>query len=389
MDGERVGFLIDHRDRADVVARIREGDPQLRDAVRTLIELADSTIEEKPVRPIPEGKTRFAPSGDPQDYVSLSPYWWPNPDDPDGPYFRRDGEVNPERYEYDTPKLSDVGYAIRVLGFAYFITGDERYAEHGAAHARAWFVDPDTRMNPHLRYAQFVPGVADGRPVGIIDTNRLRWTPDAILLFRGSPHWSEEDHKATQQWFSEFVDWLLTSDLGQKERAARNNHGTWYAAQVALYSLFAGRDDVAKEMCESLKERIAWQIEPDGTQPHELTRTQALHYCDFNLRGMMDLASYGKHVGVDLITYETEDGRSIRQALDWVSPYLTGEIEWPYQQIKPRKYGMYYQTLRRAARMYDEPEFERMLDELPAPPDDLCWIDLVLPAHHHDVRGER
>ena len=39
-------------------------------------------------------KQHVPPSGDKHDYMSLGPYWWPDPDKPDGlPYIRRDGEV--------------------------------------------------------------------------------------------------------------------------------------------------------------------------------------------------------------------------------------------------------------------------------------------------------
>src|SRR5437762_13988851 len=35
-------------------------------------------------------------SGDKHDYMSIAPYFWPDPSKPDGlPYIRRDGEVNP------------------------------------------------------------------------------------------------------------------------------------------------------------------------------------------------------------------------------------------------------------------------------------------------------
>lgn len=37
-------------------------------------------------------KAAPAASGDPHDYLSLAPYWWPDPDAPDGlPHIRRDG----------------------------------------------------------------------------------------------------------------------------------------------------------------------------------------------------------------------------------------------------------------------------------------------------------
>ncbi|MBZ0173003.1 MAG: alginate lyase family protein [Phycisphaerales bacterium] len=379
------GLLTDLADRAAVIKRLDSGDQQLGSAREALVRSAEAAMEVA-VIPITAGKEngeRLAPSGDPHDYVSLSPYWWPDPDTRDGlPYIRRDGRVNPERHDYDTPKLGDMGSAVRTLGFAYHITGDERYAERALEHIRAWFVEVETRMNPNVRYAQFVPGVSIGRHVGVIDTNRLRWVPDAMLMLAESPAWTERDTSETKRWFSEYVDWLLTSDLGKAERAATNNHGTWYASQVAYYALYAGREDVTREMVESIPARIASQIEPDGKQPYELERTNALDYSDFNIRAMLDLSRCAERVGVDLAGYETDDGRSIRAALDFIVPYLTGENPWPYEQIKKPKTHMYYQCLRIAARVYDEPRYERAIERLPAPPDDMRWVDVILPSRH-------
>lgn len=379
------GFLVDFDDAPGVRRRLDTGDPALAAALETLLAEAEKAME-VPIRPVTEGKdkpSRVAPTGDRRDYVSLSPYWWPNPETEDGlPYVRRDGRVNPERHEYDTPKLGDMSKAVRTLGFAYHVTGDERYAARAARHLRVWFIDPETRMNPNLRFAQFVPGVSDGRHVGIIDTNRLRWVPDAILMISPSEAWSSADMAGARRWFSEFVDWMLTSELGREERAAKNNHGTWFASQAALYALFAGRDEVAREMVNSAFERVDAQIEPDGSQPHELTRTRALDYCEFNVRGLLDLGEYGRRLDIDLLGYETEDGRSIRAALAFLIPYFTGAEAWPYEQISPPKTHMYYQTLRRAARLYDDPAYERAIGAMPEVTGDIVWVELILPARH-------
>jgi hypothetical protein len=56
------------------------------------------------------------PSGSKNDYMSMGPYWWPDPEKPDGlPYIRRDGEVNPERDNLDSPQLSKMINAVRTL----------------------------------------------------------------------------------------------------------------------------------------------------------------------------------------------------------------------------------------------------------------------------------
>ena len=35
-------------------------------------------------------------AGGPHDFFSEGDYWWPDPQNPDGPYIRRDGESNPD-----------------------------------------------------------------------------------------------------------------------------------------------------------------------------------------------------------------------------------------------------------------------------------------------------
>jgi Alginate lyase len=52
---------------------------------------------------------------------------------------------------------------------------------------RVFFVDPKTRMNPSLQYAQAIPGVSPGRGYGIIDTLQLTDVPLAIVAIERSP----------------------------------------------------------------------------------------------------------------------------------------------------------------------------------------------------------
>ena len=52
---------------------------------------------------------RLLPNVDPHDYVSLAPYFWPNPDTPDGlPFVRHDGVRNPQIYKYDVVPLDAI-----------------------------------------------------------------------------------------------------------------------------------------------------------------------------------------------------------------------------------------------------------------------------------------
>jgi len=374
-------FLYDAEGITQSKANLQADDPYLTAILADVVAKADELLEVEPVSVTDKPMT--PPSGDKHDYMSMSPYWWPNPDTPDGkPYVRRDGEYNPERANYDVPKLDTVKTAVHYLSLAYTFTGDERYAEHAVKHLRHFYINPDTRMNPNLQFGQFVPGLAEnGRKSGIIESIRMRFMPDAITLLKASDHLTDEDYLAMKQWFGDYVNWLLTSEHGVAEGKSENNHGTWYMQQVVLYSLFAGDEAIAIKTLELVPARIAAQIEPDGSQPHESTRTRSMHYYDFNNRAMMDMARLGGSLGVDLWGYETDDGRSLRKSLDYAAPYMTGDNpDWPHKMISEHKYQWYAQSMRWAAIGFNDPSFEANIDKFPNRFGENSWIELVVPA---------
>jgi hypothetical protein len=342
------------------------GDERLGQALGRLRAEADRALQ-TPLLTVVE-KPQVPPSGDKHDYLSMAPYWWPDPGQPDGkPYISKDGRTNPERSRYDAPKLSRLSSAVPTLALAYALTGHEPYADHAARLLRAWFLDPKTRMNPNLNFGQFVPGRNDGRGAGIIETRGLIGIVDAVGLLEGLASWAARDTDGMRAWFRDYLTWMRTSPIGRAEAEARNNHGSWYDAQVVAYALFVGDDRLAREVLEAAKGgRIARQVEPDGRQPLELTRTKSLGYCMFNLEALTTLAAFGDRAGVDLWRYRTGDGRSVRTALDWLVPYAIGAKPWPYEQITtPRASGLLL-PLRRAAVAYNEPAYERVIEQLTA-----------------------
>jgi hypothetical protein len=372
-------FQSDGRDLAAVKRRLAAGDAMIAAAVAELRKRADEELKTEPLTIV--NKPQAPPSGDKHDYVSMAPYFWPDPSKPDGvPYIRRDGRVNPERNKYDRPLLGKMSHAVGTLGLAYYLTDDERYAAHAANLMRVWFLDPATRMNPNLNYAQFIRGVNDGRGIGIIDSVSLLSVVDGIGMIQRSRVWSDADHAGVTAWFRDYLKWLRTSKNGKEEAAAANNHGSWYDVQVATFALFVGEDEagVRKFLEESKIKRIARQIEPDGRQPLELKRTKAFDYSQTNLRALFALATLGDRVGVDLWRYEMPDGRGIRKALDWLIPFATGEKKWEHEQITGLRGASLAMLLRRAAVAYRDEHYERLVEKLTARPD-LGTTNLLYP----------
>jgi hypothetical protein len=324
----------------------------VKDAEKAM-DLPNFTVTDKPQPP---------PSGDKHDYMSLSPYWWPDPAKPDGkPYLRKDGQVNPEREKYDQPKLDKLTEAAGDLALAYYLKGDEKYAQKASQLIRVWFLDDATRMNPNCRYAQVVRGQDEVRQYGVIETVRMRRVLDADALLNGSTHWSDADHQKLKAWFKEYLDYLLTSEQGRKEHDSPNNHGSWYAVQTASYAMYLGDESTARQLVAGQGRKfISTQIDPDGRQPLEMERTKAFDYSRFNLEALGNLAMFGQQLGVDLWNFKTEDGRSLRAALDWFAPYASGEKKWEGQQIVDPKMAEAMRVYRWAANAYNEPKYERV-----------------------------
>jgi hypothetical protein len=369
-------LLLDRQFIAEVAARARSGDPSLKAAVVDLEREAAKALTMTPVSVMDKGIV--PPSGDKHDYMSQAPYWWPDPSKPDGrPYIRKDGQRNPEINKLtDHENFDRVFDAVSTLGLAYFMTGRNEYAAKASTLVRTWFLDPATRMNPHLKFGQGIPGINDGRGIGIIETRGLPQLLDGIQLLAGSSSWTAADQSGLEAWMRAYVSWLTDSPHGKDESTNGNNHETWYDVQVAALALFTQQRDLARQTIERSRERITRQIEPDGRQPRELERTLAWHYSIFNLTAFFQLAALGERVGVDVWGYATNDGRSLRRALDFLVPFADGRAKWPYPEMRGIDAGAIHWLLRRAAAAWRAPEYRALASKVGG---GQARLDLIVP----------
>ena len=80
-------FQYDGQDLARTKQQYQAGDAHVADMVKELLKEADKTLAGPTYSVV--NKPFSPPSGDKHDYMSLSPYWWPDPSKPDGkPYIR-------------------------------------------------------------------------------------------------------------------------------------------------------------------------------------------------------------------------------------------------------------------------------------------------------------
>lgn len=349
----------------DAKSRTADGDPTLQPAVDQLRLDVDNALAFEPVSVM--DKTLIPPSGDKHDYMSQGPYWWPNPDTADGlPYVRRDGEVNPEVEQLDSRRQGRMGEAVQTLALGWFFFDEEDAANHATQLLRTWFIDRETCMNPHLEYGQRIPGICDGRGIGIIDTAFYSRLIEAIGLLEISGALIDMDRSDLMMWMKAYRDWLVSSETGRAEARQRNNHGTWYDAQLCAIAHYTGDPRIVHKVAEEAKEhRIAAQIKPDGSQPLELARTRSFSYTQMNTIGFMTIAHYAKPTEVDLWSYETEDGRSIRRAFDFLVRYAVNGERWKWQQITEHDTGSLVELFRRAATGFNDPSYLQHIEYLP------------------------
>jgi len=311
-------------------------------------------------------KDLVPPGGTKNDYMSQGPYWWPDTTKPDGlPFIRRDGVSNPQA-GIDRRQLGNLMNTTSTLSLAWYFTDNEKYADRAAYLLKVWFIEPETRMNPHLEYAQSIPGVLTGRGIGIIDVRGMYSLVDAITLLEGSDAIDPGDLQQIKEWFTDFFNWLTTSKNGKDEDDYKNNHSVAYDVIVSSIARFMGNDEyTAKKISEMPARRIDPMIESDGRQPEELIRTNAFGYSVSNLRNFFDTGEIGLKVGVDIFGYKNPEGGSLRGALDFLAGYIGREEEWQWQQIggfegTENNLGL---LLRRAARLYKDPGYGKLWDE--------------------------
>jgi hypothetical protein len=334
-------------------------------ALKSLLKKADKVLEEAKVYSVMD-KKQLPPSGDKHDYMSTGPYWWPDPTKPDGlPYIKKDGLRNPTYYDItDSQELDKVEDGALTLALAYYFTHENKYANFASKLIKTWFLDEKTRQNPNLNYGQGIPGINTGRGTGIIETRDAYRVIDAAILIQESPDWTKVEHEALKNWFSAYLTWMLESPIGKDEADSNNNHGTFFSEQIIAFSLFSERPDVTLKEIEIFKNRMESQLKPDGSQPFELARTKSWSYVNMNLFGYFLIAKLAENVEIQLWNQQITEGKNMRNALDWIIPYLKDEKQWEYEQIQKISYGETIRILKLAAKKFANPEYEALAKKI-------------------------
>ncbi len=310
-------------------------------------------------------------AGGRHDYFSEGDYWWPDPDHPGGPYIQRDGMSNPDNFVAHRRALIRFSIQMPALTAAWVLTRRAAYARQAARHLRAWFLDPSSRMNPNLQYAQAIHGRATGRGIGIIDTIHLVEVTRASAFLRTAGVLSTAEHAQLAQWFIEYLDWMTHSPNGLEEREARNNHGTCWVMQVAQFASYTANRELTGYCAERYRTvLVPGQLAADGSFPLELKRTKPYSYTLFNLDAFAAICQILSPLGEDLWHFQLADGRGMRAAMAFVFPYLADKRSWPYPKDVQYfdDFPVRQPSLLFAARAYREPRYLELWRRLDADP---------------------
>jgi hypothetical protein len=331
---ERLVYLDGARIEIVRKAGAGEGSP-FRRSIRTVLS-DEGAVLVKPIDPV-INKTAPPPSGSKNDYFSVRPYWWPNPDTAYGlPWVRRDGETNPMTRgpHTDRLRLAAMFDDLETLNLAFLISQDRRYAARLGEIVTAWFIDTRTRVNPNVSFGQAVPGRSKGRAEGIIEWGGVSNLVSTAQLLKQGERWPSASQAALDQWLRDYLIWLRTSAIGQDAENRKNNHGSWYDHTTIGLMIYLGDEAGARTKAQTAKaKRIAEQIAPNGVQIHETERTKSISCSAMNLWALTNVARLARQVDVDLFAFETQNGVGLQDAFAFLAPFANGAQDWKNEQI--------------------------------------------------------
>jgi len=294
-----------------------------------ILEQAVTNLQERPVT-----LTSFVAersTGDAHDFYSEGDYWWPDSLNPDGPYVRRDGQTNPDNFVAHRHAMIRFSSIVGNLTSAYLLTKDEKYVEAVMRHVRVWFVDEQTFMRPNLQYAQAIKGVTTGRGIGIIDTVHLMEVAQSLYRLEMAGVLSEKDIQDTKKWFADYLNWISNHPYGKDEMNAKNNHGTCWVMQAAVFARYVG-DEPMMNFCKNRFKEVLLpnQMNEDGSFPLELSRTKPYGYSLFNLDAMATICQTLSDETDNLWEYTVDGVKNMKNGIEFIYPYIQNKDAWPY-----------------------------------------------------------
>ncbi len=347
-------FCMSQEGLLEAKSAIKRNDPFIQTSFNKLCVQADKAIVVGPFSVMQ--KNKIPPSGDKHDYMSVPPYAGTG-----------DGLTNPDWWlDYDRVPLEKLTQSLETLALAYFFTDKQTYASRAALLLRTWFIDPETRMNPDLEFAQ------KSTRVGIIDTRFLSRIIDCIGILQNSGAWTKDDQKGMVKWCRQYLKNVMAR-VDNDHMDSGHNIASWYHVQMTSLALFTDNAELAHKLLERTKTRIDTALNSTGGFRRELNRTRSLSYSCFHIYALFNLAAMGEQMGIDLWNFKTEDGRGLELALDYIAKYSGSENiqQWPHKEIEGTKgdwwnpyYDMLPSVLFHAAKVYQKENYNTAMEQI-------------------------
>jgi hypothetical protein len=83
-----------------------------------------------------------------------------------------------------------------------------------------------------------------------------------------------------------------------------------------------------------------------------------------NLYGYFLIAKLAENAKIQLWNQQISEGKNMKQALDWIVPYLKNEKIWEYEQIQKIGFGETIKILKYASKKYSNLEYEALAKKI-------------------------
>lgn len=244
-------------------------------------------------------------------------------------YHNIDGALNPDaRLINNIGDFDDMSNAVFFASMAWGVSRSSTYSVRVASLISSWFLHEESFMNPNLNYAQMEGGPTQrnqqGRHTGVLDLKGMIKIASGVLLLRegNAEGWNATIDGRFQDWVANYTNWIRNSPIAQDEEISVNNHGSFYACQLA--SLYLIQNDTANAASTVQKYFDGlWQnqVQGDGAQQYEIARTRPYHYLAYNLAAMITAARMGEYAGINVWDSVSATGGTIQKACDYAMNY--------------------------------------------------------------------
>jgi hypothetical protein len=191
--------------------------------------------------------------------------------------------------KFDRSRIQSLFQNATVLALGWFFSENLTLAEYGADMIRHFFLDPASRMNPNLNFAQASRSSQDLATqcefyTGLVEFKDIYYLLDAVRLFRRAGTLSASDYRAMQVWCKGMLAWLRTSVCGRAAHNSLSKHATFFNIQLIALGVFVEDYDAVLEGVRSLKKVFPLHFSESGEQPIESKQVLSFHQYAFNLQ---------------------------------------------------------------------------------------------------------